>query len=180
MKFTIAPELLIRTLQLVGEARSSRPSSSLPAGQDRIGLAARRCNPLSHPSRSAKLPTRSVRRRSGAQPAESFRLSASRDRLSVQTGQTAAEIETAVWEDGTCIVSYPHFLAALEQQRHQPCLTVEVSSAGLRVGHTKLPVLSYSASSWVPETSQIFFATDFGVVPSPNVTERQVASARDW
>ncbi len=183
MKFTIAPGLFIRMLELVGEARPSVASGRSSPGTGRKAAYGRRCavNSLVR-GRVGRTPSARLllARRTGPRSQEEFCLSARGDRLSVETSRTAAEIETAVWEDGTCTLSYPRFLAALHAHREQACLTIEVSAAGLRIGTTRLPVLNYSPAPRISASSQIFLATDFGVVSSPTATGNQLLLANDW
>ena len=91
------------------------------------------------------------------------RLAASRDRVCVKCGGTAAESDAAVWEHGQCTIGRDVLLKRLKECRAHIGVSVEADRQRLCVEGISMPLLSYSASAPAPEMFQVFMATELGL-----------------
>lgn len=95
------------------------------------------------------------------------RLEASRGRLRVQCDQLTAEIDSQVWQDGSCAVSFGRLADAVGACGASERLHAEVDDEcdRLRVGESLLPCIAMERQRlYMPAMCRIFFASDQGVV----------------
>ena len=89
----------------------------------------------------------------------SVRLTARRGRLSVEHQDQVAEIETGVWQEGSCSVSAPRLLSAVKSCREQVDLTLESRGQRLLVVAFALRLLSAEPAPRSLRPSKIFLST---------------------
>ena len=84
----------------------------------------------------------------------------------VDSQDTVAQIDAAVWEEGECGVSHARLTEALQRFREEANITLRADIGGLHVGDVWLPLITYRSHAEPPTAFQIFLATESGVVPS--------------
>jgi hypothetical protein len=101
-------------------------------------------------------------------------LGACDQRVWVKCGNTVAETEAMVWENGQCRVSRAELLKALDDHRDELELLIEGNKRGLRVGQLSLPVSRYDPCVVLPNSVQVFLASNLGMI---HWSEAEVARA---
>ncbi len=98
-------------------------------------------------------------------------LSAHESRVDVNQGDTEAETEAVVWEEGQCTVSRAKLVQVLAATPDDASVTMEVRRNSLQIGGARVPLISYNPSAVRPQRFQIFLASDSGLVPAVPLME---------
>ncbi len=97
------------------------------------------------------------------------RLDASRGRVRVEYEQLSAEIDSQVWQDGSCAVAFFRLMEAVAAGGASEKLVAEIEddSERLRMGESLLPCVKMQRERvTIPGPSCLFFASGLGMVPT--------------
>jgi hypothetical protein len=89
-------------------------------------------------------------------------LAAEGDHVFARSGQTIAESETAVWEDGQCTLFRDALLNQLKTCGNETDVVIQADQRHLLVNGASIPVISYCHSVQTPRAFQVFMASDLG------------------
>ncbi len=105
-----------------------------------------------------------------------LQLSASAGKVCIESKNTAAVTDAAVWEEGQCSVSRVKLLAALKAYRQRSSVTLKADALGLHLGGLSVPVSHYTSQALPPTRFQIFLASKAGTISSAGAQQPWAAA----